>query len=39
MCFIFVEQEVRVEYVECREHGVMDIIGGELWEAALLLCG
>jgi hypothetical protein len=31
--------DIKVNVTEERGHGVIDIIGGEVWEAALLLCG
>jgi hypothetical protein len=30
--------DISVQIVESRDYGVLDIIGGELWEGALLLC-
>ena len=32
------ENGIDVEIIEYREGGVLDIIGGELWEASLILC-
>lgn len=33
-----VQQEINICITESRGNGVLDIIGGELWEGALLLC-
>jgi predicted nicotinamide N-methyase len=30
--------DIAVQIIESRDYGVLDIIGGELWEGALLLC-
>ena len=30
--------EIKVSIIESRGNGVLDVIGGELWEASLLLC-